>query len=57
MNRPAHRVAGSITIRVRERIVGETVGNGPRLDGTGWTVSRRIGEGPSYLAIIDRDPS
>jgi hypothetical protein len=24
------------------------------LEGTGWTLTRRIGEGPIYVAIIDR---
>jgi SAM-dependent methyltransferase len=27
------------------------------LDGSGWTLTKRIGDGPSYVAVIDRDPS
>jgi len=28
------------------------------LDGTGWRLSRTLGDGPSYVAIIDRaDPA
>ncbi len=62
-NRRRGRMPGQLRLRVRHRELSTSwldwlqvspAELADLLEGTGWRLSRTLGEGPSYVAIVDR---